>query len=291
MKNSIKLLVIILFSFVLNCKNNKNQKEEIAQEDKWISLFNGKDLTGWDTNLGMHYEEGQDIWNQKALTNYKPFGINNDSLKVFSVVEVDGEAALRLSGEVYGGISTVDEFENYHLQVEFKWGTLKFAPRLDVVRDSGILYHGNGEQGTEAGFWLRSQEMQVQEGDCGDYWGIAGAQVNVRTEMRADSLYQYNPKGELRHFGDGSELGRNVKKFPDAEKPTGEWNTLDLYTFGDKSAHVVNGAVTMILENSRITIDSITKPLTKGKIQLQVEGAEIYYRHIKIKTLDEFPEF
>ncbi|ULC60849.1 DUF1080 domain-containing protein [Flaviramulus sp. BrNp1-15] len=287
MKNTI----YIIFSLILfvSCKDTK--KVEKATVNEWETLFNGEDLTGWDTYLGMPYKEGQDIWNQKKLPDYQPFGLNNDPLNVFSVVEVDGKPALRLSGEVYGGISTTKEYENYHLQLEFKWGTLKFAPRLDAVRDSGLLYHGTDEQGTEAGFWLRSQEMQVQEGDTGDYWGIAGAQVDIRTEMRVDTLYQYNPQGELRHFGDGSELGRNVKKFPDNEKPTGEWNTLDLYTYQTKSAHVVNGKVTMILENSRITIDSITKPLTKGKIQLQTEGAEVYYRNIKIKLIDKLPEF
>ena len=278
---------------LISCKSKTEEKpkEEIKTEPvvEWKTLFNGKDLTGWDTFLGMPYEEGMDIWQQRQLPNFKPFGLNNDPLHVFSVVEVDSMPALKLSGLVFGGISTVDEYENYHLQLEFKWGEAKHAPKLDAVRDSGLLYHGVGEQGTEAGFWLRSQEFQVQEHDTGDYWGIAGAHVDVKSEMRVDSVYQYNPNGEFKTFGDKSELGRNVKKNPDGEKPTGEWNTLDLYCYGGKSAHVVNGVVTMVLENSRTIIDSVEKPLTKGKIQLQTEGAEVYYRNIKIKPIKEFP--
>jgi hypothetical protein len=86
-----------------------------------------------------------------------------------------------------------------------------------------------------------------------------------------------------------SEFSRNAKKYPDNENPTGQWNTLDLYCYGNTSAHVVNGVVTMILENSRMVIDNIENPLTKGKIQIQTEGAEIYYRNIKIKPISAFP--
>lgn len=290
MKPIIKLSALVIAIIFLSFKNNTTSTNNITtQESSWTTLFNGEDLTGWDTYLGMPYIEGQNSSNQNSSSFHKPFGLNNDPLQVFSVVEVDGQPAIRISGEVFGGISTVKEYENYHLQLEFKWGTLKFAPRLNALRDSGVLYHGIGDQGAEAGFWLRSQEFQVQESDCGDYWGVGGGQVDIRTTMRADSLYQYDPNGRLRHFGDVSEFGRNAKKYPDNENPTGQWNTLDLYCYGSTSAHVVNGVVTMILENSRMVIDNIENPLTKGKIQIQTEGAEIYYRNIKIKPISAFP--
>src|SRR5947207_1967035 len=59
-----------------------------------IQLFNGKDLEGWDSDLASA-ERGQ-----PAL------GHNNDPLKVFSVVTEDGEPAIRVSGQVMGGLST-----------------------------------------------------------------------------------------------------------------------------------------------------------------------------------------
>tara|TARA_R110002020_G_scaffold99215_5_gene235649 strand:+ start:131 stop:1018 length:888 start_codon:yes stop_codon:yes gene_type:complete len=286
------ILLIFSCTFFINCKseNKEANNGDLPDEEQWTSLFNGKDLTGWDTYLGMPYEEGKDVWAQKQQADYNPFGLNNDPLGVFTVVEQDGAPALRISGEVLGGISTVEEYENYHLQLQFKWGEEKHEPRLDAPRDSGILYHGNDEQGTEGGFWLRSQEFQVQEGDCGDYWGVAGAQMDIRAEMTTDSIYQYNPDGILRDFGDHSYLGRHVKKLGDGEKPNGEWNTLDLYCYAGESAHVVNGTVVMQLENSTIIVDSIEKPLTKGKIQLQTEGAEVFYRNIQIKPINKFPE-
>ncbi len=46
-----------------------------------------------------------------------------------------------ISGEIFGGISTKEEFENYHLKMEFKWGEKRYEPRLNKRRDSGIHYH------------------------------------------------------------------------------------------------------------------------------------------------------
>ena len=71
------------------------------------------------------------------------------------------------------------------------------------------------------------------------------------------------------------------------EKPFGEWNTLDLYCFEGKSLHVVNGEVVMILKNSRyVDEDGESIPLTKGKIQLQSEAAEVFFKDIRIREID-----
>lgn len=71
------------------------------------------------------------------------------------------------------------------------------------------------------------------------------------------------------------------------EKPGGEWNTLDLFCFEDKSLHLVNGEIVMILRNSRyLNEDGNYVPLTKGKIQLQSEAAEIFFKDIKIRKIE-----
>lgn len=283
------LFIICILFITVSCTPKLSRS--ITGHETWVNLWNGENLNGWDTYLGMPYWQGQDIWNQKLLPNYRPYGLNYDPEGVFTVVTEDGAPALRLSGEVYGGISTKEEYGNYHLQLEFKWGDEKFGPRKDLVMDSGILYHGQGQQGTEAGFWLRSQEFQIQEHNCGDYWGIAGAQMGIRTVLMTDEKYHYDPKGQLQTFGDGSRLSRNVKKYPDNEHPTGHWNTVDLYCFGDKSIHVVNGIVTMILENSSLTVDGVKNTLNRGKIQIQAEGAEVFYRNIRLTPIQALPRF
>jgi len=52
-------------------------------------LFNGKDLAGWDTWLGAP-KKGE-----------KPFGLNIDPDKVYTVVETDGKPAIRISGQTF----------------------------------------------------------------------------------------------------------------------------------------------------------------------------------------------
>jgi hypothetical protein len=75
----------------------------------------------------------------------------------------------------------------------------------------------------------------------------------------------------------------------DAEYPTGQWNTLDLYCHGDTSMHVVNGKLVMILYHNMQNDDGKESPLTKGKIQIQSEGAEVFYRQIKIQPIRQLP--
>ena len=33
------------------------------------------------------------------------------------------------------------DYKDYRLSLEYKWGEKKFPPRLEAVRDAGLLYH------------------------------------------------------------------------------------------------------------------------------------------------------
>src|SRR4051794_38150907 len=111
-----------------------------------IALFNGHDLSGFDTWLVDHHERDPD--------------------RVFSVVDqIDGAPAIRISGQRWGGIATRDRYADYHLVVEFRWGLLTWGERTRAARDSGVLVHGSGQLGNTGrdmnGPWLRSIEAQV----------------------------------------------------------------------------------------------------------------------------------
>jgi hypothetical protein len=270
---------VLLLFLCGNCLNKATEK------GKWQSLFNGKDLIGWDTYLGPKYDTILKRWDTI------PIGFNVDPTKVFDVVEVGGYKVIRISGEHFGGMSTLSEFENYHLQFQFKWGQLRWAPNKRGKKDSGLMYRAVGPQGADGGFWLRSHEFQIEEGDCGDYWACAGAISDIKAKMQSDSTYIYNEGGDMLTFSNTSKIGRYCIKNPDAEKPTGEWNTIDLYCVGNTSVHVVNGVVTMILHNSRQLDEGKETPLIKGKIQIESEGSEVFYRNIQIKFIDKLPDF
>ena len=251
----------------------------------WRQLFNGTNLDGWDTYLGPQFPPVGD-----DRTGVAPIGLNIDPKQTFTVIEEDGAPAIRISGEQFGGISTVEEFENYHLRLDFKWGNKKYHPKENVKMDSGVLYHANGEHGVDWGFWMQSQEFQIQEGDCGDYWGVGGAGIDVRAIPWGDKNdSKYDPSAELITFQKDSKIGRHCIKSHDNEKPTGEWNTLELYCLGSTSVHIVNGHVVMVLYNSHHPVDGKMQPLTKGKIQIQSEGAEVFYRNIWIRPIGKIP--
>jgi hypothetical protein len=272
-------IFLIALSFLLGCSTKSTDSTK-----NWQSLFNEKDLSGWETYLGPAYDT---VLNKRDTTNVP--GLNTDPDKVFSVITVDNAPAIRISGTHNGGISTLQEFENYHLKLEFKWGTLKSHPRKDKKRDSGLLYHAVGPHGADYGFWMRSQEFQIQEGDCGDYWGVAGGIMDVPAKGDAPEKYVFDPSASLLDFSGTSSHGRRCLKNPDAEKPTGEWNTIDVYCYGDTAVHVINSVVNMILYHSRQTDNGKESPLTKGKIQFQSEGAEVFYRNIQLQSISGIP--
>jgi hypothetical protein len=270
----LKTLLPCLLGIAFACQSPKENK---------VDLFNGTDLTGWDTYIGPSF----DTINGKR--DSIPLGLNNDPLNVFSVVQEDGASAIRVSGQRFGGVSTQQAYENYHLTLEFKWGKQKWAPRLAGKRDSGLLYHAVGPHGADFGFWMRSQEFQIQEGDCADYWGVAGGVFDIPARKVDSANYVYDPSASLLTFSETSAQGRHCIKDPDAEKPTGEWNVLELYCHGDTAVHVVNGKVVMVLYHSRQADQGKESRLVKGKIQLQSEGAEVFFRNISIQPIERIP--
>jgi len=249
----------------------------------WTNLFNGKDLTGWDTWLAPRADS-----NGRRLSD-EPIGLNQDPQQVFTVVPQEGQKVIRISGEDVGGMITKGEYGDYHLQVLFKWGSRTWGQKKGKKKDSGLLYHSTGAYGADFGAWMRSHEFQVQQGDCGDYWGCAGATADIPAKKINDTDYVYDPHGTLYTFRADSHIGRHCIKSSDAEAPTGEWNTLDLYCHGDTSVQVVNGHVMMVLYHLSQVVDGQLQPLTRGRIQLQSEGAEVFYKDIRLQSIDRIP--
>jgi hypothetical protein len=263
---------------------------QAAQPGGWTPLWNGRDLAGWDTYLGRpHKSSDVPQLQRNASGEYTgPIGVNRDPRGVFTVVSADGAPAIRISGEVYGGLITRSEHENYHLRFEVKWGDKRWPPREDAVRDSGCCYHSVGPHGASYGFWMRSFEFQIQEGDFGDFYSLAGVIVDVDAVPVAPG----NPKSDLRFSPGAAPVAgttRRVIKHANAERPRGQWNRLDLYCLGDTSVHVVNGQAVMKLTRLRQKTDAGETALTKGRLQFQSEAAEVFYRAIAIRPITEIP--
>lgn len=276
-----KLLLVAVFTFISLISYNPAKAQPAMKQGKPQSLFNGKNLDGWQTYLDKPYAKTQ-------ADNAVPLGLNHDPNHVFSVVTIDGEPAIRVSGETYGGINTLADFDNYHLRLEFKWGQLKWPPKLDQPRDSGLLYHSVGPHGTRM-LWMESFELQIQEGDTGDYWGVMNVLADISASKNNVGKYVYQPGSTPLLFQDGTVNGRTVLKNLDNEKPSGQWNTVDLYCVGGTCVHVINGKVNNVLLNTRHLVNGQAVSLTKGKIQIQSEGAEVFYRNISVESINTLP--
>ncbi len=248
-------------------------------QDGFKPLWNGKDLTGWDTWLSVPHQsvQGLDLKKNAQGKYTQPVGENKDPKKVYTIVEKDGQPAIRISGEIFGALTSQEEFENYHLKLEFKWGKAKWPPRATAKRDSGLLYHCYGGQGS-AGIWMKSLESQIQEGDCGDFWPVGGVSAKIPATKKGRT-YVYTPGVEP------VKLSQYCKKSVTNEND--DWNTMELMTVGQTAVHIVNGKPNMVLYDTRTHQG---QPLSRGKIQLQSEGAEIFYRNIEIRPIEEIPE-
>jgi hypothetical protein len=251
---------------------------ELAKPET-IQLFNGKDLTNFYT------------W----LVNFK----HGDPDRVFTVVDaIDGAPAIRVSGQHYGAFITKEEFFNYHLVVEFRWGVATWGGRKDRTKDSGILLHCQGPDGNTSkdfnGPWMHSIECQIIEGGTGDFILVGGYDkdgnpqkakltATVRKEGKATI---YDPMGEPTPF-DGGRIdwfGRDAqwkdtlgfRGRSDIESPDGQWTRVECICDGDKITNVVNGKV--------VNVGTNASP-TRGKILLQSEGAEIFFRKIELTPI------
>lgn len=262
-------------------------------ETGWKPLLD-KNLSQWEMYLSYRHSpkyNGQVPVDANGK-EVQPIGYNKNEANVFSVTIMDGEPVLRVSGEIYGCIFTKAEYQNYHLKAKVKWGTKKWDPRTDKLMDSGILYHSVGEAGKDYWrAWMLSQEFQLMEGHIGDYWNIANSAIDIRAFMPEGVM---NPvaseKQPFLPIGAGSPNGGFCLRGENHESPKGEWTEVELICYGDKSLHIVNGKVVMVLQNSHYVENGKSFPLTKGKIQLQSEAAETFYKGVMIKQLDAMPK-
>ncbi|WP_109829874.1 3-keto-disaccharide hydrolase [Reichenbachiella versicolor] len=281
-----RIFVIVLLVIAQNAFAQKS----------WTPMLD-KDLSKWELFMGVPHTtvQGLDVPQSDDIRKGTPLGLGNDPKNVFSVIEVDGEIQLYITGEIYGGLTTLAEYSDYHLKAEFKWGEKKWAPRLDKLRDNGILYHCQGKHGAFWNVWMKSLEFQVQETDCGDFITLLGTlgdlKVKYKPKENGKKYAYFHPDGELKSLSwvEHLEYPDQVEK-PSFEKPNGEWNTLEVLTIGQTSIHVVNGIVVNAATNTRMKVDGEELPLSSGKIQLQSEGAECYYRNIQMKSIKKFPK-
>jgi hypothetical protein len=247
-------------------------------------LFNGQDLKDWDAWLG--YADPGLTYKRPPIA---PIGATGQSADIFKVVVEDGRPALYVNGKTWGSLVHRGDFQNYHLRLQYKWGKGRWSPRQTQAPNNGLLYHSHGAPGMVWGTWSQAAEFEIMLGSTGMLVPVGEAISAVTTVIDDSALIKpklrFAPDGRVKTVKGGT-ADWNAEAFSDAEKPPGEWNTLDLYVLGDRAVHVVNGVPVMEVRDLKAN----DQPLTHGAIQLQSEGAETYFRDIALEPITAMPK-
>jgi hypothetical protein len=190
--NKIVLLLISLLLIV---------SSEVSAQKKGMSLFNGKDLTGWHWDVP-EMDKGPGIAN--------PFIVRNGLL-----------VSLGLPA---GHLITDDVYMNYRLEVEYR-----FAAKPG---NCGVLVHASTPRALYKMF-PKSIEIQMQHESAGDFWciveDISTPDMETRRGPREEWGGTEGKKRQIKNLTDGSE------------KPAGEWNNMVIECVGREVKVWVNG--------------------------------------------------
>lgn len=259
--------IVIIFYIVLLQSCTHQQHASATKDDKWISLFNGKDLNDWFVKIH-HHEVGD---------NYAhTFRIEDGLIKV----RYDQYESFN---ERYGHLYYKTPFSKYHLKLEYRFveGWMKDAPPYTRL-NSGIMYHSQDPRTMpKEQDWPISVEMQFLAGLPDGRPRPTGNMCSPGTEI----VYE----GQMYK---GHCLSSNSKTYP-----PGEWVKAELIVLGDSLiTHIINGDTVLQYSKPQIgggvanrydpkqKIDGT--PLTSGYIALQAEGQSIDFRNIQLRELD-----
>ena len=192
---------------------------------KTIELFNGKNLDGW-----VPFAEG-----------------NADPATVFWAE--GGE--IRIKGNPFGYIRTVEKFSNFKLHVEWRY------PVKTV--NSGIFLFVQDPMK----IWPNALECQLMKGRVGDFVLLGGSSIS---EFKLPAGAERPKFPVVKRFGASNE------------NPAGEWNNADIICKGGSITVYINGA----LQNK-----GTGSKHKSGFIALQSEGGEIHFRNVRLTPLDE----
>ncbi len=231
-----------------------------------VVLFNGKDFDGLTT------------WLKKSG--------KQDPLKVFTV----HDGMIHATGEDNGYVATAKEYRDYHVSVEYKWG--KRTDGGKYVRNSGLLLNAVGPDGGARGVWMSCIECQLAQGCNGDLIVIRGKDKKDQTvpvSITSDVVIGPDKKprwkeGGMKTVFTNRQLWWNnhdpdFKEFldtrgtNDVESPLGEWTKVEAISECSTLTIVINGKTV----NKAYDVFPAA-----GKILLQSEGFEIYFRNFEI---------
>jgi hypothetical protein len=237
--------LVLLIVIMAGCNSSSEPGTMDATTEKnveeWIPLFDGKSLAGWHS------------YGKKTVGEAWKVA---DGLLYLDTTQKEG---WQIKGG--GDIVTDEEFENFHLKLEWK-----IAPE----GNSGIIFYIHEDTSKYKHAWQTGPEMQVL-----DNTGHPDSKI---IKHRAGDLYDL------------------ISSSTETVKPVGEWNAAEIISQNGNLDFFLNGTrvISTVLwtdEWRKMVAGSKFKEwpgfgtYKKGRIALQDHGNTVWYRNIKIKKL------
>jgi len=240
-----------------------------ADEAEWVTLFNGKDLSGWTPKIAGH---------PLGENTYETFRVEDGVLKC----KYDQyEKFDKQYGHLYSDVA----YSHYVLRMEYRFeGTMmKDAPHF-VNLNSGVMLHSQSPQ-----------SMTLEQ----------GFPVSIEFQFLADEGKGPRPTGNLCTPGTNVEMKgelvtQHVIESSAATYAPDEWVQIEVEVRGNEEIiHRVNGKEVLRYQkpqldpkNRVISAEALIKAgapkfLSYGHIALQAEGQEVWFRNIKLKSLEK----
>jgi uncharacterized protein YaiE (UPF0345 family) len=221
--------------------NSTENPTTAAEAGEWEPLFDGKTTAGWHTY-------GQDT-------------VGNAWKVVDGTLHLDASNKKDWQTSYGGDIVTDQEFDNFHLKLEWK---------IAKNGNSGIIFYVQEDTSKYEYTWSTGLEMQVLDND-----GHPDAKIH---KHRAGDLYDL------------------IASSPENVKPAGEWNQVEIISDNGKLEFYQNGErvlATTLWDDSweKLVADSKFGSMPgwgsfkSGKISLQDHGDNVWFRNILIKRL------
>jgi len=260
-----KFIFLLSIAFVIIAGCGVQQKQ-LSIDNKWVSLFNGKDINDWVVKIH-HHDPGVNFGNT--------FRVEDGMIKV----RYDQYGAFN---NQFGHLYYKQPFSRYHFVVEYRFAEpfKEDAPSYTRL-NSGVMFHSQDPRlMPKEQDWPISVEMQFLAGLPDGRPRPTGNMCSPGTHI----VY----KGKL----DSTHCINSSSK---TYKPD-EWVRAELMVYGDSLVqHIINGDTVLQYSKPQIgggvanrydpAVKINGKMLNSGYIALQSEGQPIDFRNIMIREL------
>ena len=270
MKKFTKFFLLILFC--ISCKEQNNLT--LSSEENWMSLFNGKDLSGWDVKFSGH----------ELNDNYKnTFQVED------GIIRVVYDEYERFDDK-YGHMYYEKSFSHYKIRFDYRFlGEQTPGGESWNVRNSGIMLHSQSAKSNDIDQdFPVSIEIQLL-GGLGKGPRTTGNLCTPGTQVF------FNDKLDFTHC-----ISSNSKTY-DGDR----WVHVEAIILGDQSiTHIVEKDTVLVYEKPQVTTTykdqdwdtygvsskdhwkkMAGKLLSKGYIAIQAESHAIDFKNIELLNL------